>query len=1098
MMFFSSHIVRCLLFFLLIFSSCEKDHGAPTALFKSIKAKDTGVDFRNDITENETVNYFTYPYLYMGGGIAIGDVNNDGLQDLYFTSNMGENKLYLNKTTASGELHFEDISFSAGVKGDERWDTGVTMVDVNADGWLDIYVSVSGKWSSTKNMLFINNQDLTFTEEAEKYGLADAGQSTQATFFDYDRDGDLDVYVANYPPLHFKSPNFVYSQNMLNPKLETSDHLYRNDGPTFTDITTQAGVLNFGLSLSASVGDFNNDGWQDIYVSNDFAAPDFLYINNQDGSFSNRIKETTAHTAYYGMGTDVADFNNDGLLDILQVDMTPEDNFRSKANMASMNPAGFKEMIDLGLTYQYMENALQINQGITEEGLPRFGDISRMTGTSLTDWSWSPLFADLDNDGWKDIHITNGTRRDINNKDYFKKIKKDHQKTDLEKSKKIPAQRIENCVFKNQGDLSFEKKGDDWGLNFNGFSNGSAYGDLDNDGDLDLVVNNIDDPASIYENQGNGNNWLRIKLLGNKNNPNGLGARVEIQTNGIQQITENQSTRGFQSGSEPLLHFGLGKAQIVDFIKIKWADGKEQILENISGNQVLTLAYEAAVAIPKTTKAAAPFFTNTKGKTLFTHQENEADDFKKERLLPHATSQFGPGVSVGDVNNDGLFDFFVGGAKDQSSALFLQKKDGSFQQSKSSVFEDDKTHEDMDALFFDADGDGWEDLYVVSGGNEKEAGASFYNDRFYWNRKGTLVKSVGTLPMINNSGSKVKASDIDQDGDLDLVVTGRLVPHAYGYPAKSFLLLNEQINGQTVFKDVTVSRAPDLEKLGMATDLVWTDFDQDGDEDLVIVGEWMPVCFFENQDGFFKSVTEKMGAEDTNGWWFSIAAHDLDQDGKEDLVLGNLGENYKYQAKEDEPFELFVNDFDKNKETDIVLSYHQDGEQFPVRGLQCSSEQMPQIKEKFENYNLFASANLADVYSEKALNQSEIHFSINSFSSQIWWSNATEKYDKVDLPNDCQISAINSIQIADVDQDGKDDLILGGNLFTSEVETKRNDASIGQVLKNNGARQLETIPYTESGLMISKDVRDMEILITNHQRLLLIANNNDHLQILKF
>ena len=1083
---------------LLLFPSCQEERQDSSALFQSLDANTTGVDFANTITETEAINYFTYPYLYMGGGVVVGDVNNDGLQDLYFTSNMGDNKLYLNKTQSSGSLQFEDITESAGVAGDERWDTGVTMADVNADGWLDIYVSVSGKWASTKNLLFINNGDLTFSEKAEQFGLADTGNSTQATFFDYDRDGDLDVYVANYPPLHFKSPNFVYSQNARNPKMETSDHLYRNDGQKFTDVTVETGVLNFGLSLSATTGDFNNDGWQDIYVSNDFAAPDHFYLNNHDGTFSNKISKATAHTAYYGMGTDVADFNNDGLVDIFQVDMTPADNFRSKANMASMNPEGFKEMIDLGLTYQYMENALQLNQGITPEGLPRFGDVSRMTGTALTDWSWSPLFADFDNDGWKDIHVTNGTRRDINNKDYFNAVKMGSKASDLEKSQNIPSQRIANYVFKNQGDLSFEKMGEAWGLGFEGFSNGSAYGDLDNDGDLDLVVNNIDDPASIFENQGTGHNWLRVELAGSKSNPLGIGARIEILAEGQFQMAENQPTRGFQSASEPLLHFGLKDTERIDELKVTWGDGKEQILESVSVNQLLKLDYQAAQMVAEKVATSTTVFSSTDINAAFTHQENIADDFANGRLLPHATSQFGPGLAVGDVNKDGLSDFYIGGAKGQAGALFLQKSNGKFEIMESPIFEADKGHEDLDALFFDADGDGWEDLYLVSGGNEAAPGSDFYNDRFYWNSEGKLIKSEGVLPTVNSSGSRVKVCDFDSDGDLDILVGGRLQPKSYGLPAKSFLLLNEQKGGKTIFQDVTKKRAPDLQNLGMVTDFVWIDFDQNGSQDLVVVGEWMPVSFFKNENGYFTEVTEQMGASDTRGWWFSIAADDLNQDGIDDLVLGNLGKNYKYQASKTAPFDLYVSDFDKNEEWDIVLGYHHDGEQFPVRGLQCSFEQLPDIKQKFKSYNKFASANLSDIYSEKALAQSEIHFSVNSFASQIWCSNGKGNYDKNDLPATCQLSSINAIVIEDVNKDGHKDLVLGGNLFTSEVETKRNDASIGQYLQGIGNGQFNPVPFTDSGLIIPNDVKDIAILSTSNDRLLIIVNNDDDLQILKF
>ncbi len=1084
-------ILMILLILLSGLCSCHEDKDV--FFFMNLKPSDTGIYFNNEIKETDLVNYFSYPYLYMGGGVAIGDINQDGLQDIYFTSNMGENKLYLNQSNGQ-ELKFKDITHTAGIQGDDRWDTGVVMADVNADGWLDIYVSVSGKWNSTKNQLFINNGDLTFSEQGASFGLDDNGHSTQAAFFDYDRDGDLDVYIVNYPPLDFKAPNFVYSQNSKTPKYQTTDRLYRNDNNRFTDVTETMGVLNFGLGLNISTADFNQDGWPDIYVSNDFAAPDFLYLNQQGQHFENVISSATGHTAFYGMGTDVADINNDGLIDIFQADMTPADNFRSKANMSGMNPQGFWEMIDLGLHYQYMENTMQLHQGTDQSGTPYFGDISRMTQTALTDWSWSPLLADFDNDGWKDLHITNGTRRDINNKDYFHKIKSKNNLSDLQKSLGIPSKRIPNYFFKNNGNLNFTENSNVWGLNFAGFSNGSAYGDLDNDGDLDLVTNNIDDPASIFQNNHPfPHNWLRLKFNGPTGNQFGLDTKVEVVYGSNVLFGENKTTRGFQSSSEPILHFGLGKTKNIDQIKVTWFDGKIEILENVSVNQTLVIEYKNAV-VPevKFSEPTTLFTKNELPAIKFHHQENKDIDFEKERLLPHSNSRYGPGLAIGDINQDGLEDVYIGGAKGQAGGLFIQDRQGKFSSQQVSLLAADQFHEDLDALFFDANGDGLDDLYIVSGGNEEAPNSAYYEDRFYLNKNGKLIKSNQFLPKINSSGSKVKACDFDKDGDLDLLVSGRLVPHHYGQPAKSFLLINEQENGEFKFRDGTKEYFPEGEQLGMVTDFLWVDFNQDDYTDLVFVGEWMPIRFFQNEQGTFKEVNKN---EASRGWWFSIASSDFNQDGLSDFILGNLGLNYKYQASPEAPFELYVNDFDKNQQRDIVLSYHYDGEKFPVRGRQCSSEQMPNIKEKFKTYNEFAAANLSTIYSEEALKNAEVHLSVSSFASQVWLSNKEGGYQKTNLPAICQTSSINSILVKDFDQDGYEDLLLAGNLFSSEVETKRNDAGIGQVLLGGPSGQFKPIPSQQSGLRLNKDVKNIKPLKTANKELLLISNNNDALEI---
>ena len=930
-------------------------------MFVSKPFKDSGIKFHNILTETDSLNYFTYSYLYMGGGVAVGDINNDGLQDLYFTGNMVQNKLYLNK----GNLKFEDITEKAGAAGDQRWFTGVTMVDVNNDGYVDIYASVSGIQKNKKNVLYINNQDNTFSEQAEKYGLANAGNSVQSTFFDYDNDGDLDVYVANYPPTSFSSPNNFYRFKMANVKDIESDKLYKNEGGKFVDVSKEAGITSFGLSLSATAADLNNDGWKDIYVSNDFATPDYLYINNQDGTFTEQVKQATKQTCYYGMGVDIADFNNDNLLDILQVDMSAHNNRRSKANMASMNPRQFWSTVYSGFHYQYMQNSLQLNNGLVQSNtkIPDFSNVSRLAGMSSTDWSWGPLFADFDNDGWKDVFITNGTRKEINNRDYFKKLDKSRNKRDslLYKSSKIPSEKIDNFIFKNNKDLTFSKSNDDWGLSYEGFSNGCVYADLDNDGDLDIVVNNIDDYASVFENKNtNNNNFLSVDLSNFVNNKFGVGARVEVVSGGIKQLQELTQTRGFQSSVGSTIHFGLGKNQIIDTIKITWPNGKLQLLTDVAVNQNLKISYvenktsEALLNQVVSEKLFDSFFKDTIINHV--HKENRFDDFKKQVLLPHKLSNQGPALAVADVNNDGLEDLFIGGAKQQSASLYVQTKSG-FKESNSELWLLEKDFEDVKALFVDVDNDKDQDLYLVSGGYEFLPDSELLKDRLYVNDgKGNFSKSENILPNLKSSGSVVKPADYDKDGDVDLFVGGRLIPENYPLPGKSFILENKD----HTFNEVTTI-AQGLTEIGMVTDAEWIDIDGDSWLDLIVVGEWMTIEVFKNNKGTFSRATSQFGLENYHGWWNTVKAADFDNDGDIDFVAGNLGLNYKYQASEDETFDIYVNDFDLNKKTDIVLSYYNEGKQYPVRGRECSSQQIPTIKRKFKNYDSYSKATLLDL-----------------------------------------------------------------------------------------------------------------------------------------
>jgi len=1072
-------------------------------LFVKKSQKQTNIIFNNKLTETDTLNYMNYPYLYMGGGVAIGDINNDNIPDIYFTGNMVDDKLYLGK----GNMKFEDITNKSFKSLDEKWHTGATMADVNNDGYLDIYVSVSGKNSPRTNLLYINNKDLTFTESAKQYGIDDNGHSTQGVFFDYDKDGDLDLYVANYPSTKFLAPISHYRSKMDSLTLKDSDRLYRNNGDhTFSDVTTEAGVLNFGLSLSVTAADINNDGWTDLYVSNDFAAPDYLYMNNKNGTFRNTLNQSTNHTSYFGMGADIADFNNDGLLDIIQLDMTPEDNYRSKANMASMSTEKFWEGVNSGFHHQYMINSLQLNRGNIDKDTPIFSEISRLAGISTTDWSWSPLFADLDNDGWKDIFIANGTRREINNKDYFIDLSQGSafsNSSDLESSLNIPSEKIDNYAFKNNGDLSFSKVNDDWGLSFYGYSNGASYADLDLDGDLDLVISNIDSIAVLFENKGTNfhkNGYIRFSFNGPVKNPFGIGVKVKIESNDQQQFQELTTTRGFQSSSEPKLHFGVSSLKSINKITIIWPDDKVEELANVKTNQEIKISYTNAKKVTDQYEdvSSTPFFTDiTKPSNInYKHTENDYNDFEFETLLPHKTSNFGPGLAVGDINGDGLDDFFIGGAANQSGILYLQNIDGTFIVAKNQPWSVHKNSEDMSAVFFDADADGDQDLYIVSGGNEFLPNSEELQDRIYINNgKGSFSLLLQALPIVNQSGSCVKHFDYDKDGDLDLFVGGRLIPRKYPYPADSYILRNDSSNGKVKFTDVTSDIAPTLKELGLVTDAIWNDYDKDGDIDLIIVGEWMPITIIENKKGIFMK-RDNESFKNTTGWWSSIVAKDMDNDGDDDFIAGNLGLNYKYKAELDKTFDVFVSDYDKNGKQDIILGYYNDSIQYPVRGRQCSSEQIPNIKRKYIDYNSYARATLEDIYTSTALENS-LHYSAQTFASSYIENLGNGKFRLSQLSNFAQLSSINTIIAKDFNNDNIQDLLVAGNLFASEVETPRNDASMGLLLLGKGNGEFLEVSIQQSKFIASKDVKNMSLIKTKDGFSVLIANNNDALQIFR-
>jgi len=1088
----------------LLFFACQKQATTP---FVKLNSAQTKVTFKNQLFETHTYNYFTYPYMYLGGGVAVGDINNDGLEDLYFTGNMVPNKLYLNK----GNLEFEDISETAGVQGDDRWYSGVTLVDINSDGFLDIYCAVGGKNEPNENVLYVNNGNNTFTEKAAEYGIDDNGYSMHSTFFDYDKDGDLDLYVANYPPTSFTAPVDYYQYMQTHHSKRDSDHLYRNDGDTFTDVTEAAGLRNFGLSLGVVASDLNNDGYPDLYISNDFNAPDFLYLNQGDGTFSNVVQPALQQTSFFGMGVDAADFNNDGWIDLFQLDMNAADNFRSKANMSSMNPEVFYQSVALGLHHQYMQNSLQLNQGNLMGKTPAFSNIARWGGVSSTDWSWGGLMADFDNDGWKDIFVSNGIRRDVNNKDFYNEHRaffdkmennpdyknKEEEVKLLEYLEKIPSEKLSNYLFHNLQDKGFENKSASWGLDEKTFSNGVVYSDLDNDGDLDLIINNLEDVASIYENNSPPQNYLMLTLTG-PNNQMPMGAKVHCYTGELHQMQEYNLSRGYMSSVSPKIHFGLGSAKEVDRLVVEWPDGKETELLNLTPNQQLTIHYEAQAQQPNSEEKQAPTqqFEILTQQAPFLHEENPYDDFKEEILLPHKNSTLGPALAVGDLNNDGQEDYIVGGAIGQAAAVYVQQKNGSFQKASIPIFEKDKFYEDLGIQLIDADQDGDLDLYFASGGNEFNEGSQGYEDRFYENLGNlTFERRLEAIPNTRISGLEVSAHDFDQDGDLDLFVGGRLVAKKYPLPASSRLLENKSQKGKIQFVDVTSEKLPALKNIGLVTASTWVDLDGDNWEDLVLVGEWMPIRIFKNQKGLFTEITDQITDPNQNGWWFDIEKGDFDNDGDMDLVVGNLGTNYKYQASEAKPFQIYLNDFDQNAQYDIVLSYTTDEEEYPVRGRQCSSEQMPAIKKKFKDYNSFASASLQDIYTDKMLEES-LHYSITSFES-IYLENDGGKLKAKALPAEAQFSNINALVAQDFDKDGNLDVVLGGNLYNAEVETPRNDASYGLWLKGDGKGNFTPQKPRSSGLVMIGDVRNIKPIEVDNHTHLLVAKNNQALQEIK-
>jgi hypothetical protein len=1090
-----------LIFILVLISTACNHLFNSNEQFKLLKSKYTGIDFNNTLEESHIMNIITYPDFYSGGGVSIGDVDNDGLPDVFFTGNQVSPRLYKNL----GDLKFKDITEESKLgEMPDGWYTGTSMVDLNADGWLDIYVCRSGIAApeDRTNLLYINNRDGTFLEMAEEYGLDNQGYGVNAYFFDYDKDGDIDVYIANQTSARLNSAEASRLRNVSDPY--SGDKLYENIGDTFIDVTEKCGIYSsqIGFVHGVAVGDINNDGWDDIFVSNDFFEYDYLYINNGDKTFSEKIKEATKHISHFSMGNDLGDFNNDGLLDLIVLDMVAEDNRRLYMNTGGNDQQRFDRTVQYGLHYQYMFNVLHLNNGNET-----FSEIGMLAGISRTDWSWAPLFADFDNDGFKDLYVTNGIRKDIRNIDWsynYKNLTQFSNFTDFEASQwdfllnTLPFEPVTNYMFRNNGDLSFSKVMNEWGMDQKSYSNGVAFGDLDLDGDLDLVVNNVDEEAFVYENRDKGSNYIQIKLKGNEDNTLALGTKVWIYHGEKTQYQQHYLARGYRSSMEPILHFGLGKDTLINRIDILWPDGRKMELRDIGSNQVLSLkASDSAVEGSSRMEKFDFYFEDVTEQAglIARHRENERIDFINHPMLPHDITALGPPLAVADVNEDGLDDFYLGGSYRFKGQLFLQTQEGLFVNDQPEMYSGDEQYEDAGATFFDIDGDRDLDLYLVSGSAESRQENSKLNDRLYINKgDGSFVKNESLIPAIEYSGSVAKAADFDGDGDLDLFLGGRLIPGNYPQSPDSYLLRNT--NGK--LEDVTTEYAPDLEALGMVTDASWSDYDLDADLDLIIVGEWMPVTILRNEEGKFKKVDNtNNGLDFSSGWWWSIEAIDMDNDGDPDYVLGNMGHNYKFRVSQQEPLEIYINDFNDNGKKDFVIGYHQNGKIFPTVDRNRTLKHNRYLKSRIPSNDLYALLTVEDIYGKEKIH-SAVNKKIYTHSSGILENKGNGIFEFKMFEQQAQISITNSIVIEDFNQDGLSDLILAGNMHAIEAETIRMDAGIGILMINDKVGSFKSVPYHKSGLYLDGDVRDLNVLKTVGDPLIICSKNNGFVQLIRY
>ncbi|ULQ51302.1 VCBS repeat-containing protein [Flavihumibacter fluvii] len=1090
----SFSLLSALLFLCISMYSCTQDK--KQAIFRKLSASASGIYFKNQLTYSDSLTVLDFEYMFNGAGVALIDVNNDGLQDIFFSGNMVSSRLYLNK----GQLKFEDITEKAGLT-TTGWAYGAAVVDINQDGYSDIYLCKAGYRKTPpdqmQNQFFINNGNNTFTDKAAEMGLNSNGYDVHAAFFDYDKDGDLDMYLL-------RNAFVNYNRNTARSKISdgaaaSTDKLFRNDsGLHFTDVSATAGIKIEGFGLGVAICDLNNDGWPDVYVSNDFLTNDLVWINNKNGTFTNKAPTLLRHETYNGMGNDVADYNNDGLEDVVVVDMLPPDNKRWKLTMRGNTYEEFQNAMSYGYEPQYVRNTLQLNNG---DG--SFSEIGQLAGVHATEWSWAPLFADYDNDGYKDLFISNGYRQDITNLDFIKYGKRANfvgtpeanRKERLDQLKNYPGIEVHNYLFKNKHDLSFTDASEEWGMTDPSYSNGAAYADLDNDGDLDLVTNNLDQVSVIYENRlvqlHPEKNWLRIALKGAPGNLNGLGAKVWLWQNGQQQFQYFSPYRGYLSTVEPYLHFGILK-NTVDSLKIEWPDGSTQLIRNVAPARLLWLNQKDAILqkkLPEAKDEPSTIFGPYPFAIKYLHQEDPYVDFKLQPLLPKNYSHEGPGLAVADVNGDGREDFFIGAAAGNTPTIFIQQKNGAFEPRHMA---DSSTSDNMGALFFDADGDADADLYVASGGTlTQKKSDPVYRHHFYLNDgQGNFMRNDQALPNITSSSSGVRGADMDKDGDIDLFVAGRINPGEYPTSPRSFLLRNDSKAGQVLFTDISTSAGVDLSSVGMVTDVLFTDFDNDGWSDLVLVGEYMPLRFYKNNQGKFSEITATTGLTHTNGWWNSITGADFDKDGDIDYVAGNLGLNSSYTASATEPICVYANDYDKDGKLDPVLCHYVDGVEQVFHARDDINRQMTPFRARFRTYQAYADVKFTEAFRKDEIANAMV-LKAERFASAYIENLGNGKFKLHDLPLTAQFAPVFAMQADDFDGDGNLDVMAVGNSFSTEVQTGRYDAQGTLFLQGNGKGGF--MPQKKQ-LNIQSDNKSIARLYTaTGTSILLIGSNADSL-----
>jgi enediyne biosynthesis protein E4 len=1092
-------VVRAMLLVMIgaVALSCSKEETPRgVTLFNPLPFSHTGIDFSNNLIEDDQFNIIEYLYFYNGGGVAIGDINNDGLPDIYFSSNQQPNRLYLNL----GDFRFEDITQSAGVGGVGNWTTGVTLADVNGDGLLDIFICGVGGYKNFtgRNQLLINRGDLTFTDMTDAFGLSFQGFSTHAVFFDYDNDGDLDMYLLNHSVHTARSYGEVSLRYQHDPK--AGDRLYRNElipsgRSFFTDVTAQAGILSsqIGYGLGVAVSDVNNDGYPDIYVANDFHENDYLYINQRNGTFKQLLEQSLPHSSRFSMGVDITDINNNGWPDIITLDMLPKDEAVIKASAGEDPYEIFLYKLFFGYGYQVARNTLQLNRGVQQDGQLIFSDVAPYAGVEATDWSWGPLLADFDNDGYIDLFVANGIQRRPNDLDYINYISTDSAQrfyTDRQMIDQMPTGSVHNYFFRNRGDLKFENVSAEWTGLQPSFSNGAAYADLDNDGDLDLVVNHIDERATVYRNELPRSNFVSVRLEGESLNRFGVGAKVLVYSGNQMFTRELNPSKGWQSSVDHRMHIGLGNAQTIDSLVVIWPGGKYQRINSVDANQQITLRHEDANdSWDYDNKKPAMLRQVDVLKHL--HREDAFTAFETERLIPHSITSQGPKMIVGDVNADGLEDVFICGAKGQPSTLYVQHRSGKFVPSNQQAFEKDLMAEDVNAAFLDANNDGFPDLMVVSGGQEREGELDILRPRLYLNDgRGNLNYSRHSLPDIYLNASCVIAADVDGDGDQDVFIGGRVVAGQYGVSPNSYLLIND---GRGNFSDQSELWLPDS-KPGMVTDACWHDVNNDGKTDLMLVGEWMPVTILiQEPGGKFLNRTVEYGLEHTNGWWNTIYKADVDNDGKPDFLVGNRGLNSRLRASVDEPVELVAGDIDSNGSIDPVLTYYNKGERYPFASKDQLVKQVPGLKKKYLKYGDFKNAKLEDII-PPARQQEFIHRKAELFAS-VWLKHTDDgKFTVNQLPVDAQLFPVFSFLMEDINKDGYQDILMVGNWYAVQPDIGRHDAGYGLVLLGSKAGDFVPQSPVNSGFLIRGEGRDIRSITTaKGERIIFVSRNNDTL-----